>query len=130
MEAAASTESDIKLRLRSCHAELLDMMDSRFELPAEMFAANILSRREYSELQDIKAIYRRNEFILRLLDQKPGDVLNKFVKCLRVKHIRQGHVAYCIEQSSSVAEDLSCRPLTEQHTLQAASQFTIPYVMY
>ena len=91
----SSSPGSVKWRLQCCQADLLDMLESRFELPIEMFAAKILSQQEYSKIQSIKNVYDRNEYILALLNQKVDVSVDAFVKCL--KRLQQAHVAHYIE---------------------------------
>jgi hypothetical protein len=85
------TSGGVKLRLVSHHRELLDTMESRFELPAELISLNVLDRREHSDLRTIKAISERNEFILRVLRRKPVNVIQDFIQFL--ENTEQQHVA-------------------------------------
>ena len=83
--------SGLKARLESHQRELLDTLESRFELPAELLSLNVLDRMELADLEETNNVYKRNKFILKALRGKPPQVVHDFITSLN--NTEQQHVA-------------------------------------
>ena len=86
VEGAGAVEQQssggVESRLEVHHRELVDTMESRFELPAELISRKVLDRTEYSDLRAINGVNQRNEFILKTLHDKSEKVIQDFIKSL------------------------------------------------
>ena len=79
--------------LRVCRQELLDTLEPRYELPAELFAGQLIDTRQLAMLRNIRDVYGKAAFVLRALRTKTGTtLLTDFLAVL--DRTDQLHVAY------------------------------------